>query len=49
LRFTQEEVAQKLNISQATYVRMEQAKNLRQATRKRFAEALGLDESQLTF
>ena len=49
LGFTQEKVAQKLNISQATYARMEQAKNPRQATRKRIAEALGLDESQLIF
>jgi DNA-binding XRE family transcriptional regulator len=49
LGLTQEEVAHRLNISQAAYCQMEKAKRPRQASRKRVAQALGLDEQQLSF
>ena len=49
LGLTQEEIAHRLNISQAAYCQMEKAKRPRQASRKRVAQALGLDEQQLSF
>ena len=49
LGLTQEEVAHRLNVSQAAYCQMEKAKRPRQATRNRVAIALGLDARQLSF
>ncbi|GAB1669035.1 helix-turn-helix transcriptional regulator [Mannheimia haemolytica] len=49
LGLTQEEVAQRLGISQSAYSQHENAKNLRKTTRIKIAYALGLNEEQLDF
>jgi len=48
LSLTQEEVARRMNISQAAYSQIENAKNPRVSTRKKVAEALGIDYRQLS-
>jgi len=48
LSLTQAEVARSMNISQAAYSQIENAKNPRVATRKKVAEALGIDHRQLS-
>ena len=47
LSLTQEEVARRMDISQGAYSQIEHAKNPRIATRKKVAEALGIDYRQL--
>ena len=48
LSLTQAEVARRMDISQAAYSQIENAKNPRVATRKKVAEALGIDHRQLS-
>jgi len=48
LSLTQEEVARRMNISQGAYSQIENAKNPRVPTRKKVAEALGIDYRQLS-
>jgi len=45
---TQEKVARRMNVSQAAYSQIENAKNPRVSTRKKVAEALGIDYRQLS-
>ncbi len=49
LSLTQAEVARRMDISQAAYSQIEHAKNPRVATRKKVAQALGIDHRQLSF
>ena len=48
LSLTQAEVARRMNISQAAYSQIENAKNPRESTRKKVAAALGIDYRQLS-
>ncbi|MDY0287306.1 MAG: helix-turn-helix transcriptional regulator [Sphaerochaeta sp.] len=48
LCLTQEEVARRMDISQGAYSQIEHAKNPRIPTRKKVAEALGIDYRQLS-
>lgn len=48
LSLTQAEVARRMDISQAAYSQIENAKNPRVATRKKVADALGIDLRQLS-
>lgn len=48
LSLTQAEVARRMNISQAAYSQIENTKNPRVTTRKKVAEALGIDHRQLS-
>ena len=48
LALTQTEVARRMNISQAAYSQIENAKNPRVATRKKVAQAIGIDYRQLS-
>jgi len=47
LGLTQEQVAEKMGISQAAYCQMEKAKKIRKQTKIKIASALGLDYSQI--
>lgn len=47
LELTQCEVASRMGITQSAYSQLEGAKNTRQTTRKKIANALGLDIRQL--
>lgn len=48
LSLTQAEVVRRMDISQAAYSQIENAKNPRVATRKKIADALGIDHRQLS-
>ena len=47
LGLTQEQVAEKMGISQAAYCQMEKAKKIHKQTKIKIASALGLDYSQI--
>ena len=47
LGLTQDEVAQRMSISQAAYAQMERAKRPRKATLESIAQAMGLEAEQL--
>lgn len=47
LGFTQAQVAAKMNISQAAYCQMEKAAKIRKATKKKIADALDIEVSQI--
>jgi len=49
LGFTQEEVAKKMEVTQAAYNQMEKAKKPRSATKKKIAQALGIEPHVLDF
>lgn len=49
LQLSQEEVAQKLGISQPAYSKKENSENLRKKSKEEIAKALGLQYSQLDF
>ncbi|MDD4219498.1 MAG: helix-turn-helix transcriptional regulator [Bacilli bacterium] len=48
LSLTQEEVAHRMNISQAAYSQIENAKHPRKSTQKKVAKAFDIDERQLS-
>lgn len=49
LGYTQQQVADRLGISQSAYSQHENSKKLRKSTRKKIAEALGINHQQLDF
>ena len=49
LNLTQTDVAQRMGITQGSYVQLEAKKAVRKSSREKIAKALGIDESQLDF
>ena len=49
LDLTQDEVAKRLEISQAAYSKLENSKSLRKSSREKIAKALGINPEQLNF
>jgi len=47
LRLTQDEVAQRMGVTQSAYAQLEASPRLRKASRTKIAKALGLVEAQL--
>ena len=47
LRLTQDDVAQRMGVTQSAYAQLEASSRLRKASRAKIADALGISEAQL--